>query len=81
MLFLNRQQLSVGPFPDLCDHDLEYNILTEDLHSSQLASRIISQYLTLCRLTYGKQYTKEVVHGEKIGVRQQATKRALFKGV
>ena len=41
MVFFIRQQLSERPFP-LCDHDLEHDILTEGLHSSQLASRIIS---------------------------------------
>jgi len=66
MVSLIRQQLLEHPFPGLCDHDLEHDILTEDLHLSHLASRIISRCLTLRLLTYGKQHTKDVIHGEKL---------------
>ena len=78
---INQELASKYLFPELNEHDVEHEMLTEDLHSSQLLKTIIEKYVTLRLLTYGKHYTKDVVHKDKIGVRQQSTKLVLFKGI
>ena len=78
---INQHLANKGLFPMLQDHDIEHEILTEDLHSSQLTKKIIEKYVNIRLLTYGKHYNKDVLHRDKIGVRQQATKLVLFKGI
>ena len=68
-------------FPELNKHDLEHEILTEDLHSTQLIKKIIDKYVTIRLLTYGKHFNKDVLHKDKIGMRQQSTKLVIFKGI
>ena len=68
-------------FPQLHDHMYDHEILTEDLHSSQLLKKIIDKYVGLRLITYGKHYTKDILNKDKIGVRQQSTKMVLFTGV
>ena len=60
---------------------LELHIRLVDPHSSQLKDKIIEKYTTLRLLAYGKHYNKDILHKDVIGVRQQLTKNALFKGI
>jgi len=41
-------------FPQIHDHMCDHEILTEDLHSSQLLKKIIEKYVGLHLITYGK---------------------------
>ena len=78
---INQHLANKDLFSMLNNHDLEHETLTEDLHSSQLMKKIIEKYVTIRLLTYRKHYSKDVLHKDKIGVRQQATKLVLFKGI
>ena len=47
MVYLIQQQLlSEDLFPDIDGHDLENELFTEDLYSSHLLKKVISQYRT-----------------------------------
>ena len=78
---INQELARENFFPQLQDHMYDHEILTEDLHSSQLLKKIIDKYVGLRLITYGKHYTKDILNKDKIGVRQQATKMVLFKGI
>ena len=78
---INQQLAPECLFPELNEHDLEHEILTEDLHSSQLLRKIIEHFITLRLATYGKHYTRDEHHKHNIGVRQQSTKSVIFKGI
>ena len=82
MVHLINQELAEECFfPELHDHINDHEILTEDMHSSQLLKKIIDRYVGLRLKTYGKHYTKDILHKDKIGVCQQSTKMVLFKGI
>ena len=68
-------------FKELSQHDKYNDILTEDIHSSQLTKTIVKKYLTIRFFRYGQQYTRDVIQDKKLGYRQQATKLVLFKGL
>ena len=68
-------------FPELNEHDLDHEVLTEDMHSSQLLKKIINKYLSIRLFRYGKQYTNNILHKNKIDLRQQFNKIILFKGI
>ena len=68
-------------FLQLDQHDLDNEILTEDLHSTQIIKKVVEKYVSIRLLTYGKHFNKDVLHRDKIGMRQQSTKLILFKGI
>ena len=68
-------------FPTLQEHDFDHEILTEDLHSSQLCKKIIEKYLDIRMSTYSRHFNRDILHRNKIGLRQQSTKLVLFKGI
>lgn len=78
---INQQLSHECLFPELNEHDLEHEILTEDLHSSQLLKKIIEHFITLRLATYAKHYTRDVYHKHEVGLRQQSTKSVIFKGI
>jgi len=63
-----------NPFPELDLHDTDHEILSEDLHSTQLTKTIISYYIKIRLHSYEKQFNKDKLHKDKIGLRQQSTK-------
>ena len=74
--------LKVGNlFPALDEHDIDHEILSEDLHSLQLVKAIIKKYLTMRLLRYGQDFTQTVIQKGKLGLRQQSNKMILFKGL
>ena len=82
MVYKINQELACEKlFPELNEHDLDHEILTEDMHSSQLLKKIINKYLSIRLFRYGKQYTNDILHKNKIGLRQQFNKIILFKGM
>ena len=74
---INKELACEKLFPELNEHE----ILTEDMHSSQLLKKIISKYLSIRLFRYGKQYTNDILHKNKIDLRQQFNKIILFKGI
>ena len=74
---INQELTRENLFSELNEHEA----LTEDMHSSQLVKKIIEKYTTIRLLTCGKEYTRNILHKDKIGVRQQSTKLVLFKGI
>lgn len=78
---INQELAEKSLFPELNEHDVDHEAITEDLHSSQLIKQIIEKYINLRLSTYGKQYNKDILHKNKIGVRQQSTKLVLFQGI
>ena len=70
-----------NPFPVLDAHDTDHEILSEDLHSTQLTKTIISYYIKIRLHSYEKQFNKDKLHKNKIGLRQQSTKLLIFKGI
>ena len=53
----------------------------EDLHSTQLTKKIIEKYLKIRLFAYAKDYNKNKLHKDHIGIRQQLNKLTLFKGI
>ena len=51
---LNQELARESFFPQLHDHMYDHEILTEDLHSSQLCKKIIDKYVGLRLMTYWK---------------------------
>ena len=81
-LILSKLILKVGNlFPALDEHDIDHEILSEDLHSLQLVKAIIKKYLTMRLLRYGQDFTQTVIQKGKLGLRQQSNKMILFKGL
>ena len=60
--FINQTLTNEVPFTELNIHNLKHEILTEDMHSSQLLNKIIEKYLTLRLYSYGQLYTKNELH-------------------
>ena len=54
---INKELACEKLFPELNEHE----ILTEDMHSSQLLKKIISKYLSIRLFRYGKQYTNRKI--------------------
>ena len=73
--------ISYDLFPSLRNHDDDFEIGYEDLHSVQLIKKIIKEFFTIRFLTYGQHYTKTVIQKHKIGYRQQSNKLVLFSNV
>ena len=70
--------LQVGNlFPVLDEHDIDHEVLSEDLHSLQLVKIIIKKYLTMRLLRYGQQFTQNVLQKGKLGLRQQLVYRSM----
>ena len=59
--FINQKLANDALFTELNMHDLEHEILTEDMHSSQLFKKIVKKYLTLRLHSYGQLYTRFLV--------------------
>jgi hypothetical protein len=79
---INRSLTDADLFPSLGSHDMENaDIVSNDLHSTQLKKQIIDKYLTLRLRTYGKHYTQTVIQNSKAGIRQQANKLVLFQNL
>jgi len=78
---VQRRLATVGLFPSLSTHDLEHDVLTEDMHSTQLCKQIMQKYVTLRLVTYGKHFTKTVIQKNKAGIRQQSNKLVLFRNL
>ena len=47
-------------------------------HLSSLLKRVVSKYIQMRLKTYGKKYTAEIAHGNKVSKRHQLTKLILF---
>jgi len=75
------KQFLTNPFPQLDEHDKESEPLAEDLHSTQLTNKVIEMYIKIRLYSYEKQFNKEKLHKNKIGMRQQSTKLLIFKGL
>lgn len=68
-------------FTEINEHDIQNEQLNEDLHSSQLCNKIIDMFIKIRLHAYTKKFNREILHGDKIGVRQQSTKLLIFKGI
>ena len=68
-------------FTEIEEHDIQNEQLNEDLHSSQLCKEIIDMFIKIRLYAYTNKFNKEILHGDKIGVRQQSTKLLIFKGI
>ena len=62
-------------------HDLEHQILIEDMHFSQLLKKIIDKYLTLCLYSFGQLYIRNQLYKGKIVLPQHFNMLVLFKSL
>ena len=65
----------------LSTHDVECASTNEDLHSSQLIKNIAEYFFDIRLSRYSQDYTTKVLRRNAIGLRQQANKLILFKGL
>ena len=84
MLYHVKQQLAYkiyNIFPDLIAHDTDNDIGSESQHSGQLFLGISRKYFNMRLKRYGQQFTKDVIHKNKLGLCQKLTKTILFQGL
>ena len=73
---LARQGIDV--FNVLPQHYFDHRIGEETDHLSSLLKRVVSKYIQMRLKTYGKKYTAEIAHGNKVSKRHQLTKLIIF---
>ena len=80
-LKIRRELHGLRLFDCLSDHDLENIFEVQDLHSTQLIKKVIDYYLQIRFFRYGQHYTSVMIKKCKHGMRQQANKMLIFKGL
>ena len=76
-----RDFASLSVFSSLLIHDLDNDLSSEDIHSSQLSRITATKYFDLQLFRHGQHYIETVVRNGNIGVRQQSNKFVLFKSL
>ena len=71
-------RLGIDVFNVLPQHYFDHRIGEETDHLSSLLKRVVSKYIQMRLKTYGKKYTAEIAHGNKVSKRHQLTKLILF---
>ena len=66
-MILNELIHKVGNlFPTLDEHDMDHEVVNEDLHPFQLVKEIIKRFLTMRLLRYGQNYTESIIQKRKV---------------
>ena len=71
-------RLGIDVFNVSPQHYFDHRIGQETDHLSSLLKRVVSKYIQMRLKTYGKKYTAERAHGNKVSKRHQLTKLILF---
>ena len=78
---IRQELLGSNIFNSLSAHDLENAFETQDLHSTQLIKKVISEYLKIRFFRYGQHYTSVKIKKLKHGLRQQSNRMLVFQGL
>ena len=71
-------RLGIDVFNVSPQHYFDHRIGQETDHLSSLLKRVVSKYIQMRLKTYGKKYTAEIAHGNKVSKRHQLTELILF---